>query len=65
MTNSRSQRIIAVLVAFLILLWVAYVLAPVSRPKARASRISSVNHVASVYLTIPSTNALPSNITNK
>jgi len=47
------------LAAFIALLLLAYLLPPVPKPKARASRIQSVNHVASVSFTLPDTNAVP------
>jgi hypothetical protein len=45
------------LVAIIAPLLAALVLRPLPKPKARASRISAVNNVARVSLTIPGTNA--------
>ena len=40
-------------------------LRPLPKPTARASRIQAVNHIASVSITMSSTNALPATTTNK
>jgi hypothetical protein len=59
----KPQRGILALLALVSLLLAALVLPPLPKPKARASRIQTVNHVASVSMTIPSTNAPPNETT--
>ncbi len=53
------------LFAFIALLLAALLLPPLPKAKARPSRIQAVNHVASVSLTLPGTNAPPAAATNK
>ena len=65
MKNKNTRWGVLALIAFIALLLAALLLPPPTRAKARASRIQAVNHVASVSLTIPSTNALPTVTTNK
>jgi hypothetical protein len=57
--NSKTKRWTGVLVMSLGLILLACLLPPVPKTKARASRIQSVNHVASVTFTLPITNGLP------
>jgi asparagine N-glycosylation enzyme membrane subunit Stt3 len=59
MKNKKLQWGIVALLTVVALLLAAVVLPPLPKPKARASRISAVNHVASVSMTLPSTNTLP------
>jgi hypothetical protein len=65
MKNKKQQWGVLALVTFITLLLVAYVLPPLPKPKARASRISAVNHVASVSVTLPSTNTVSAPPTKK
>jgi hypothetical protein len=55
----NKHKLWGVLVAFMVLLLAACLLPPLPRSKARGSRIQTVNHVASVSLTLPGTNGLP------
>lgn len=55
----NKNRRWGVLVAFIALLLAAYLLPPLPKPKARALRIQTVNHVASISITTPGTNGLP------
>ena len=48
-----------VLTVIAIILLVMVALPPVHRPKARAQRISTVNHVSTVSLTMTNVSALP------
>jgi hypothetical protein len=59
----RGVRVLALV--FIALLLATFILPPLPKPKARASRISTVNHLASVSMMIPTTNAQPSAPTNK
>lgn len=63
MKNKKPQRWIKAVLALIALVLVALVLPPLPKPKARASRIQTVNHVASVSMTMASTNALPNTTT--
>ncbi|HWW01875.1 MAG TPA: hypothetical protein VNZ64_19400 [Candidatus Acidoferrum sp.] len=65
MRNKKPQRGIPALLAVISLLLATFVLPPLPKPKARASRIQTVNHVESVSWTIPSTNAPPTATGNK
>lgn len=65
MENSKTHWGVLALIAFIALLWVAHILPPVHKAKTRAQRIQTVNHVASVSITMPSTNALPTGTTNR
>ena len=56
MKNKKTRWGVLALVAFIALLLAAYVLPPLSKPKARASRITRVNNISSFSMT--STNAL-------
>jgi hypothetical protein len=60
MKNKKTQWGILMLLAVIALLLAALVLPPLRKPKARASRIQTLNHVASVSMTIPRTNGPPS-----
>ena len=57
MKNKEPQWGIMALLAVIALLLGAFVLPPLPKPKARASRIQAVNHVASVSWMLPNTNA--------
>jgi len=57
----RKHWGVLALIAFIALLGV---LPPLPPPKARASRIQTVNHIANLTFTIPSTNTLPTGTTN-
>jgi hypothetical protein len=65
MKNKKMHWGVLAPAALIVLLLSAYVLPHMQKPKARASRISAVNHVASVSARIPSTNALPVVSTNQ
>ena len=65
MKDKKMHWGVVALVTSIVLFLGAYVLPPLPKAKARASRISTVNHVARVAVTIPSTNALPAVPTNK
>jgi len=56
MKSKKPHCTILALVAFIALLLAAYVLPPLPKPKARASRITTVNNISSFSMT--STNAL-------
>jgi asparagine N-glycosylation enzyme membrane subunit Stt3 len=58
MKNKKPQWVILALLTVVALVLAAVVLPPLAKPKARASRISAVNHVASVSMTLPRTNRL-------
>ena len=62
MENKKTHWGVLALIAFIALLGVLPPLLP--PPKARASRIQAVNHIANLTFTIPSTNALPTGTTN-
>ena len=62
MKSKKLNWAFLALVAFIALL---LLLPPFPKPKARAVRIQTVNHVASVSMTMPDTNALPVLPTNK
>ena len=55
----NKSRLWGFLIAFIALLLATCLLPPLSKPKARPSRIQTVNYVASVSFTIPGTNGLP------
>lgn len=59
MKNNKTQWGVIALVAFIGLFLAALALPPLPTPKGRASRITGVNHISSVSMTIASTNALP------
>ena len=61
----RASRLGLWLFAFIALLLAALLLPPLPKVKARPSRIQAVNHVASVSLTLPGTNAPPAAATSK
>jgi hypothetical protein len=63
MKKKKLKRRIQALLAFIALVLAALVLPPLPKPRARASRIQTVNHVGSVSMTTPSTNALPDTTT--
>ncbi len=65
MGNNKTHWGVLVLIAFIALFVAALLLPPPPKAKARASRIQAVNHIASVSITMPSTNALPTVTTNK
>lgn len=65
MNNKKPQWGIVALLALIALLLAAFVLPPLPKPKARASRITGVNNIWSVTMTIPNTNAPPSATLNK
>jgi hypothetical protein len=65
MKNRKPQWGILALLAVVALLLATFVLPPLPKAKARASRIQTVNHVASVSWTIPGTNAPPTATRNK
>jgi hypothetical protein len=57
MSAGRVNRILLTLALTLLLILSA--LKPLPPPKTRARRIHAVNHVASITITLPGTNALP------
>jgi len=57
--NNKNKRWSGVLITSVELILLACLLPPVPKTKVRASRIQSVNHVASVTFTLPETNGLP------
>jgi len=59
MKNKKPPLVIWALCAGVTLLIATLILPPVHKPKARPSRIQTVNHVASVTMTMPRTNGLP------
>jgi thiol-disulfide isomerase/thioredoxin len=59
MNDRKMHWGILTLVALMGLCLTAYVLRPLAKPKAQASRISTVHRVGSVSMTLPSTNSLP------
>ena len=61
----NKNRFWGVLVVIIVLLLAALLLPPLPKAKARASRIQGVNHLASVSIAMPSTNALPIATKNK
>ncbi|MEI6396319.1 MAG: hypothetical protein WCT12_35095 [Verrucomicrobiota bacterium] len=65
MNNKNTHWVVPALVAFIALFLAAYVLPPLPRPKARPQRLQTVNHLASAFIVLPSTNALPAAATNK
>ena len=65
MDNKRIHWAVLALIAFMVLLLAGLLLPPLPKAKARPSRIQAVNNIASVSITMPSTNALPTNTTNK
>ena len=62
MTRRRMTWAILGLVAVIALL---FFLPPMPKSKVRAQRIQSVNHLASVTITLPGTNTLPAATGNK
>jgi len=65
MENNKTHWEVLALVVFVALLLTALLLPPLPKAKARASHIQAVNHIASVSMTMPSTNALPTATTKK
>ena len=59
MKNKKPHWGMLLLIAVVALLLTALLLPPLPKPKFRASRIQTVNHVASVSMTIPIANAQP------
>ncbi|HZR20360.1 MAG TPA: hypothetical protein VFE51_23960 [Verrucomicrobiae bacterium] len=62
--NAKNMRW-GIVVSIVALVLAACLLPPVSRPKARATRIQSVNHLWSVSFTLPVTNDLPAGTNGK
>lgn len=66
MKDKKMQKGVLLIIAIVVLLLLmTVVLPPLARPKARASRITSVNRVATISISLPATNALPNPATNK
>jgi len=65
MKNKKMQWGIVAPVTFIALVLAALVLPPLSKPKARALRISAVNHVANVSMAISNTNSMAGFSTKK
>jgi hypothetical protein len=65
MEKNKTHWGVLALIAFIALLLAALLLPPLPKAKARASRIQAVNTIASPFITMPSTNALPTATTNK
>ena len=65
MNKKKTHSGVLALVALIALLLAAYALPPLSKPKARPSRVTGVKNISSVAMTIPSTNALPTATSNK
>jgi len=63
--NKKTHSGVLALIAFIALLFAALLLLPPlkAEAKTKASRIQSVNTIASPFITMPSTNALPTAIT--
>ena len=63
MNNKKMRRAVLAAVALLILVLAACILPPLPRKaRPRALRFAAVNHISSVSMTIPGTNALPASV---
>lgn len=63
--SMKNKKIQWGALALLTLIGLLFVLPPLPKSKARPQRIQTVNHVASVSITLPSTNALLTAPSNK
>jgi hypothetical protein len=62
MNNKKALGEVLALITFIALL---LVLPPLPRTKARPQRIQKVNHLANVFIALPSTNALSATTPNQ
>ncbi|MCX6885261.1 MAG: hypothetical protein NTX27_09485 [Verrucomicrobia bacterium] len=59
MKIGKTKWGVLALLTLVALVLAAVTLPPLSKPKAHASRISAVNHIASAWATVPGTNTPP------